>query len=97
MLPLLANTPRCGLGGLRAAGSGERTGSEGESAEEEEPTGSEGESVEGEEPTGAEGESVEGEEPTGSEGDPETQERLAAPDSELALAQRPANLKLLAE
>jgi hypothetical protein len=95
MLPLLAKTPRCGLGGLRAAGSGERTGSEGESVEGEEPTGSEGESVEGEEPTGSEGESlsVEGEEPTGSEGDPETQERLAAP--ELTLAQRLT--KLLAE
>ena len=57
---MLAKKPRCGLGGLRAAGSGDRTGSEGESAEEEEPTGSEGESAEEEEPTGSEGESFEG-------------------------------------
>ncbi len=41
----------------RAAGSGDRTGAEGESAEEEWSTCSEDESAEGEESTGSEGES----------------------------------------
>ncbi len=57
MLPMLAKKPRCGLGGLRGAGSRDRTGSEGESAEEEEPAGSEGESESEGESTGSEGES----------------------------------------
>ncbi len=64
---MLAKKPRCGLGGLRAAGSGERTGSEGESAEEEWSTCSEDESAEGGEPTGSEGESAEEEWSTCSE------------------------------
>jgi hypothetical protein len=72
MLPLLAKKPRYGLGGLRAAGSRERTGSEDESAEEEWSTCSEDESAEGEWSTGSEGESAEEEEPTGSEGESES-------------------------